>query len=203
MNLHEALTQIAEIRQQVAQTETFRGYRAGPVAFSGLLACFAACLQAWLLDDPTAQFASYLTLWIAAAGVSLGVTGAVMVVHCRQSESPLTIPSAKLAVEQFLPSLAAGALLTWTIVERSAESVWMLPGLWSMLFGLGVFASYRLLPKPTFFVGVYYLLAGAVVLALGQGRQALAPWTMAVPFGAGQLFAAAVLYWTLERPHGD
>ena len=42
MDLHEALTQISEIRQQVARTETFRGYRAAPVAFSALIACVAA-----------------------------------------------------------------------------------------------------------------------------------------------------------------
>ena len=35
MELREALTQITEIRLQLARTEVFRGYRAMPVAFSG------------------------------------------------------------------------------------------------------------------------------------------------------------------------
>src|SRR5437870_2077578 len=39
MDLQEALSQISEIRQQVARSETFRGYRAAPVAFSGVVAC--------------------------------------------------------------------------------------------------------------------------------------------------------------------
>ena len=34
MELREALSQIAEIRLQMARTETFRGYRAVPVALS-------------------------------------------------------------------------------------------------------------------------------------------------------------------------
>jgi hypothetical protein len=203
MNLHEALAQIAEIRQQVARTETFRGYRAAPVAFSGTLAILAAVVQAWWLDDPVAGIAPYLTLWIFAAVVSLVVTGAAMVLYCRRSDSPLSVPSAKLAVEQFTPSLLAGVALTWAIVARAPEAVWMLPGLWSIVFALGIFASYRLLPKPTFLVGVYYLLAGVGCLSLAQGPHALSPWAMAIPFGIGQLFAAAVLYWTLERPHGD
>ena len=47
MELREALTQISEIRQRVAQAEVFRGYRAVPVAFSGLLALATACVQIW------------------------------------------------------------------------------------------------------------------------------------------------------------
>lgn len=203
MNLHEALAQIAEIRQQVARTETFRGYRSGPVAFSGMLAILAAGLQAWWIDDPIASMAQYLTLWISAAAISLVVTGVAMVLYCRRSDSPLSVPSAKLAVEQFTPSLLAGVALTWAIVARASEAIWMLPGLWSVVFALGIFASYRLLPKPTFLVGLYYLLAGVCCLAIAQGPHALSPWAMAVPFGLGQLFAAAVLYWTLERPYGD
>ena len=35
MELREALTQITEIRLQMARTEVFRGYRALPAAFSG------------------------------------------------------------------------------------------------------------------------------------------------------------------------
>jgi hypothetical protein len=34
---------------------------------------------------------------------------------------------------------------------------------------------------------------------MAQGPAALSPWAMGVPFGLGQLFAAGVLYWTLER----
>ena len=38
MELREALTQITEIRLQMARTEVFRGYRAVPAAFSGAVA---------------------------------------------------------------------------------------------------------------------------------------------------------------------
>jgi hypothetical protein len=77
----------------------------------------------------------------------------------------------------------------------------MLPGLWCVLFSLGVFASYRLLPASVFWVGVYYLLCGVGNLWWGQGDNALAPWLMGVSFGGGQLLSAAILYWKLERKH--
>src|SRR5215469_6784109 len=64
MELREALTQITEIRLQLARTEVFRGYRAMPVAFSGAVALVAAVIQAVTITDPQAQIGGYLALWI-------------------------------------------------------------------------------------------------------------------------------------------
>ena len=83
------------------------------------------------------------------------------------------------------------------------ESAWLLPGLWQVFFSQGVFASCRLLPRPAFAVGVFYLAAGIATLLFARGAFALSPWAMALPFGLGQLLAAAVLYWTLERTDGQ
>ena len=81
------------------------------------------------------------------------------------------------------------------------DALWLLPGIWQILFSLGIFASYRLLPRATFGVALFYLVAGVVCLATARGNGALSPWAMGIPFGFGQLYAAAVLYWTLERGH--
>ena len=75
----------------------------------------------------------------------------------------------------------------------------MLPGLWQIMYALGIFASCRLLPRPTFWVAVFYLATGLAVLALANGESALSPWSMGLPFGVGQVLAALVLYCTLER----
>jgi len=79
----------------------------------------------------------------------------------------------------------------------------MLPGLWAILFGLGVFASSQLLPRPTFWIGVHYLASGTICLVLGGGAAALSPWMMAGTFGLGQLLAALILYYTLERGYEE
>src|SRR3954454_19403803 len=144
MDLQEALSQISEIRQQVARTETFRGYRAAPVAFSGVLACLAAGFQQTLIPAPNETPAAYLGLWVGAALLSMFVTGLVMIWHCKQSPSSLTRPNTILAVGQFLPSVVAGGLVTFVLFERVQDGLWMLPGLWSIFFSLGIFASYRL-----------------------------------------------------------
>ena len=176
MDLREALTQIAVIRQQVARTETFRGYRALPVALSGGLAWLAGGLQPWLVPSPAEDLPRYLATWLSAACASLIVTGAAMIWHARQSASPLARSLTMLAVLQFLPALVAGGLVTLVLVRFAPENAWLLPGLWAILFSLGIFASHRLLPPATFWIGAWYLGAGLICIALAQGEQALSPW---------------------------
>ena len=202
MELRDALTQITEIRLQLARTEVFRGYRAMPVAFSGIVALLAAGIQAATIADPTTQVGPYLALWIGAAVISAMAAGMEMVVRARNASSALTRELTWLALEQFCPCLLAGALLTIVFVRTAPSNLWMLPGLWQVVYSLGIFASCRLLPRATFWVAVFYLGTGLAVLALGNGASALSPWAMGFPFGAGQLLAAAVLYSTLERDHG-
>ena len=203
MELHEALAQIAEIRQQMARTEVFRGYRAVPVAFSGLLAIGAALYQSWWIRDPIADLPTYLALWVGAAVLSAIAAGLGMAWRARHAPpSSWSREITTMAVEQFAPSVVAGGLVTIALVRTAEECLWMLPGLWSILFGLGIFASKRLLPRATTAVAVFYLMAGLACLELARGPHALSPWAMGIPFGVGQFLAAAVLYGTLERQDG-
>jgi hypothetical protein len=203
MELREALTQIAEIRQQMARTEMFRGYRALPVAGTGLLAMAAALIQSFWVSEPQSQLSAYLALWFGAAGLSLAICVLAMVLRHRYLSSALQREIAWLAVEQFVPALAAGGLVTVAIVLSAPQSLWLLPGLWQVFFSLGIFASYRLLPRATLGVAFFYLASGSLSLVLARGEWALSPWVMGVPFGVGQLLVAAVLYWNLERTHGS
>ena len=201
MELREALTQISEIRRQVARTELFRGYRALPVAFSGVTALLVAVFQHVWLPDPAQHLSTYLALWIGAALISVLATGMEMTLYYRRCGASLAWQTTWLAVSQFLPCLAAGGLLTFVVAAHAPENLWMLPGLWAILFSLGVFASHRLLPKTTFWVGLFYMISGTLCLTLREA--ALSPWAMGLPFGIGQLLAAGVLYWTLERTDGE
>ena len=66
----------------------------------------------------------------------------------------------QMAVEQFLPSVAAGTIMTLLLVRSVPSVLWMLPGLWQIIFSLGVFASCRFLSRAMVAVGVWYLSAG-------------------------------------------
>jgi len=201
MELREALTQITEIRLQMARTEVFRGYRAVPAAFSGAVAVAAATVQMLAVPDPVSQINVYLGLWIGAAAAS-GLSAALeMMGRARDVRLPLKRELTYLAIEQFCPCLVAGALVTMVVVRTAPDCIWILPGLWQVLYSLGIFASCRLLPRPIFGVAIFYLFSGLVTLTLSRGEHALDPWAMGLPFSIGQFLAAAVLYRTLERDH--
>jgi hypothetical protein len=199
VELREALVQIAEIRQQMAKVDVFRGYRSAPVAFSGAVALTAALVQPLLVSVPSEQPAIYLSLWIVAAGVSMAGVALEMTWRLNLVRDRTHFVVAQLAVEQFLPSIIAGALATTVIARYVPQYFALLPGLWQLFFGLGIFASARLLPKPIFLIGAFYFACGVVVLMLSGSAAALSPWSMGLPFGIGQLLAAGILYWTLER----
>jgi hypothetical protein len=202
MDLREAMSQIAEIRQQMARTELFRGYRSVPVAFSGVLAGVAAIAQGVWIPEPMRDVPSYLMLWVGVAAIGLSAAAVEMALRARH-DPRWAREHTWLAVEQFLPCVLAGGLTTLVLVRSSESVVWVLPGLWSIFFSLGIFASRRLLPRATIGVAFYYLLAGLASLSLARGESALTPWAMGLSFGGGQLLAALVLYRTLERDHGN
>jgi hypothetical protein len=192
MELHEALAQIADIRRQIVRTEKFRGYRAAPLASGGVLALAVAALQPLVIADPERELARYLTLWVAVAATA----GGLMIADIwrrRRIEDHRRGMLTRLAGEQFAPCVVAGGLMTFAIAARVPQIAWLLPGLWALVFSLGVFASCRLLPKGAVAVGAWYLLWGCLLVALGPERGGLRPWTMAVAFGCGQLLTAVAL----------
>ena len=91
--------------------------------------------------------------------------------------------------------------MTVFIATRTPELIWLLPGVWSILCSLGLFASGGLLPKPIYLVACYYLSAGVYALMYDHSHETFSSWTMIVTFGIGQLLVAGVLYWCLERKH--
>jgi len=203
MQLDDALRQISDIRQHMARSAVFRGYRSITVGFTGVAGIAAAAIQNHLVGSPETELGRYLALWVGVAAVSLIVAGSEMYWRVRRAGPGLAREHTLLAVEQFLPCVLVGALLTFCIYRSAPHVAWMLPGLWSLIFALGIFASYRLLPRPVFLVGSYYTLCGCACLMLGRGEHALSPWLMGISFGGGQLLGAAILYWTLERTDGS
>ena len=193
VDLHKALGEIHSIRGQVARAAEFHGYGPATLAFTGALALLAATAQAHWLRSPGREVALYLAIWVATATVSLVVITVETVTRTCRVHAGLALEMIHVAVERFLPAIVAGLLLTVVLLRFAPNSLWMLPGLWQVLFSMGVFASCAFLPRPMFAVGVWYLVAGLICLSLGSGGRTFSPWAMGVPFGIGQLLVAAVL----------
>jgi hypothetical protein len=203
MELHEALRQIDAIRAQVASTETFHGYRAATVAGTGVLALMVAALQPLVVPDPAGEVDRYLALWIAVAAVSATIVALELTWRWLRTDSPLARGQTLRAVEQFAPCLVAGAAATWALARHVPEAAAALPGVWAILFSLGVFASWRQLTPLALGVAGYYLVAGTLCIVLARDEYAFSSWGMALTFGVGQLLSASALYWGLEGQYGE
>jgi hypothetical protein len=194
-DLYKALGDISSIRRQMASTTEFRGYGPATLATTGLFAILAAAAQALWLPNPIHHISAYLGVWVSTAVFSAALTGVQMYARARRIHSGLSNEMLRMAVEQFLPSVAAGLLVTLVLLRYVPFATWMLPGVWQVIFSLGIFSSCRFLPRPMIAAGAWYLLTGLSCLAMG-GNRALSPWTMGISYGAGQLLVAAILLFS-------
>ncbi len=197
--LRQALDDINTIRSQVARGTQFRGYGPVSVASSGILALAVAAGQTHWAQSSEHNLKLFLIIWIATAAVAVLLSALETVFRVRRVHSGLAWEMIQAAVEQFLPCVVVGLLLTVVLIRIAPQDDWMLPGLWAVFFSLGVFASCRFLPRQMFAVGAWYLGAGLVSLLIAAGHHALLPWAMGISFGIGQLLVAAVLHFGFEE----
>ena len=194
-DLDKALADILAIRSQIAAGTAFRGYGPATIAATSGIALLTAILQFLWLNDPSGQPIAFFVGWAAAALLSAALIWIEMLARSRRHHSGLADAMIQQAVEQFLPAGVAGLLLAIMLWKFAPETLWMVPGLWQVLVSLGVFASVRSLPRSIAFGGAWYFLSGFTVLLLASQNHLLSPWTMGLPFAAGQLLMAALLYF--------
>src|SRR6202521_6395705 len=167
-DLDKALADILTIRSQIAAGTAFRGYGPATVAATGGLALLTALFQFLWLDDPTSHPLAFFSGWAATALLSGALIWIEMQARSRRHHSGLADAMIHQAVEQFLPAGAAGVLLAAMLWKFAPETLWMLPGLWQLLVGLGIFASARSLPGSVRLVGAWYFVAGFAVVMLAS-----------------------------------
>ena len=197
--LRQALAQINAIRTQVARETQFRGYGPLSTAASGVLAILVAGGQSLWLRPYERDVSVFLLVWVVTAVLAGSLCAWETLTRTRKVHFGFCKEMIQAAIEQIVPALVVGLMLTVVLVQTAPQVFWMLPGLWALAFSLGVFASCRFLPRPMFAAGLWYLVAGLACLTLESGTRELSPWSMGVPFGIGQLLVAAVLKYDAAR----
>lgn len=197
VHVSRALEQIDQIHQQLAKSEVYRGYRPVPVACSGVAGLIAAAVQPRALgwNDPI----DFVLYWTGVATICALIASSEIVHNYVIRESSTERRRTRRVTAQFLPALVAGAIVSGTFVRLNPALIAALPGLWSLFFGLGIFASRPYLPRASGWVALFYFTAGVVLLWLCPTGATHSPWSVGGTFGVGQLLAALVLYWNRKR----
>lgn len=198
IELQRAISQLSDIHAQISRTEMYRGFRAAHVAATGAVAFLAALLQPWLVDLATPEGrVHFVAYWVAIAAFNLLATLGLLLHAYLYRETPLERQKSRYMLMQLAPALLAGAMLTALVLAQAELNfVQYLPGLWSLVFALGVFACRPYLPTATFWLGCYYLCVAGLLLL--YSAHSLQPWAMGCSFGVGQLLAAGILYRDIE-----
>jgi hypothetical protein len=197
-DINQALVEIRSIRRQVAQTTEFRGYGPATLFVTAVIAVAAGVFQGHWMPEPAAHPAQYVVLWLVTAVFCASLIASQMLARANRIHSSMAEEMVRMAVAQFLPAAIAGAVLPFVLLHVTESVFWMLPGLWQILFSLGVFACYRGLPRMMLLAGAWFLLTGLGCLALGDAR-ALSPMTMSAAYGIGMTLVAAIHYHSSRK----
>ena len=197
MRVQDALEQLDFIHEHLTRTEVYRGIRVPGVALVGVTGILAAAIQSDISDaqNPTV----FVVYWLVVALIG-GLLGGATAAHAYAwVEDTFARQRTRQVFAQFTPCLFAGGILTATCLRAGSELIPYLPGLWAVIFGLGLISARPYLPRGIGLVGFSYILAGAVLFARARTISELSGWTVGGVFGAGHLITAWVFWRDRSR----
>jgi hypothetical protein len=194
MDLQQALSDLAEVRDRLAHVQRFEGY-SGPAAFvSGAVALVAGYVQFKLAPLPATPQAQhvYVTIWMSCLAVALALNYGAVVAWMLKHRGPGAQSQFRTAARSIAPSVVLGGALTVALLDHAAYA--LLPGTWFALYALGLFASRGAIPPATLPVIFAFSALALVFLVTRFSAYSLAWWVMPLGFGLGQI-AIGTLIW--------
>ncbi|HTR79563.1 MAG TPA: hypothetical protein VMH39_15700 [Gemmatimonadaceae bacterium] len=149
------------IRETMERAGTFTTLSGWGEVVIGVTATAAALVAA-----RQTQALVWLAIWLGEAGIATGISVAFMAVKTHAAGMPLISGPVRKLILSFLPPILAGGVLTTVLYQSRLLS--LLPGVWMLLYGVGVVTvgtfSVRLVPV----MGAAFMAVGTLAL-LGPG----------------------------------
>lgn len=171
------------IRRTMESASTYTAVSGWGLIASGL-AGLIACWIAWLREVP-----ADLRIWIPAAVFSVAAASLANAIKARRIAVPVWSGVLRRVFWVVVPVLVAGALLTFALVDQGAMQ--LLPGTWLALYGAGVAAGGTFSVRAIRWMGVLFLVFGAVALAWPQYGLIM----LGVGFGGLHIAAGLDIMW--------
>ncbi|MEO6068338.1 MAG: hypothetical protein ABIQ41_10215 [Gemmatimonadales bacterium] len=197
--LHDrAIQDLSFIRRTMEGAASFTDVPGWGLALIGVTALGAA---AWASVQPTAI--RWLAVWLAEAvlGATLGSVLMLRKMRRRAGSGPMiSIPARKFLLG-FWPAIIAGAILTISLADRGgmweqgSRAPQVLPGLWLLLYGVGVITAGAFSVRAVPLMGVGFMVLGAIALLAPAIRGDL---LLAAGFGGLQIIFGVLI----ARRHG-
>ncbi|GAC1653166.1 MAG: hypothetical protein NVS4B3_15980 [Gemmatimonadaceae bacterium] len=180
-----AMDNLRFIRETMERAGSFTAISGWGEVIIGLTALAAA----WVAQGAPAG-RQWMLIWLAEAGLSIGIALTAMSIKLRAAREPLVSGPAQKFALSFTPPMVVGAALT--VVLYQAGLVTLLPGVWMLVYGAAVVTA------GTFSVRIVPVMGGAFML-LGATALALPPaWgnaVMAAGFGGVHVVFGGYIAW--------
>jgi hypothetical protein len=194
-DIERAISEISDIRSQLAASTRFHGYAPEAVAVIGLVSLGVMLAQiAWpaVLAANSAQIALVWGIVLLAGALTVAVEA---ISRSRRQHAGMAGAMLRGAMRVAAPVVLLGGIVGGCVLAFAPQTAWLLPGFWQMLAGIVAFASYTTMPRGIVWPGVWYLVCGALVM-IGAGlRQDITPLMAGGPLVPGHLAIA----WLLHR----
>lgn len=191
--LHDrALQDLSFIRRTMEGASSFTDVPGWGLVSTGVVALGAALLAD---RQPTAE--RWLTIWLAAAVLAVSLGGIAMLRKMRrrvrtEGAQLISVPARRFLLG-FWPAVLAGAALTVALVDPFLPGIdahvmaRILPGLWLLLYGVGVATAGAHSVRPVPLMGIAFIALGIVALFVpaldGDLMMALGFGVLQVGFG--------------------
>lgn len=172
--LHDrAMANLRYIRETMERAGAFTAVPGWGGMLIGATAVGTAALAA---RQPTPG--RWLAAWLVEAVVAVGIALVAMAVKSRRAGTRLFSGVGRKFVFSFLPPVLAGAMLTVALVQAGAAD--LLPGVWLLLYGVGVVTAGAYSVRAVPIMGACLIAVGTVALF---SPPAWGDWYMAAGFG--------------------
>ena len=192
-DIDDALSQIAQIKAQLAVSTRFQGFAPEVLVIGGAV-CAGAMLAQIIWP---ARFAgsdlAFVKFWaVVFAGVAVMLT-VEAVPRSRRRHGAAADTMLTTTLRLLLPFTAAQAVIALVICIYAPGSIWLVPGLWQIVTALAAFSAVPHLPRAIAWAAGWFFACGTLVLAVAGARRGLSPWMMGGPFALGYALIGVIL----------
>ena len=201
INTDEAIEKISEIYHHLSKAGIYRGYKPIVVAISGIIGIIASIIQPFFINNYFSI--NFVLYWISIAALNLTLCTLVILYQYFFKENFHEKQKTICIMIQFIPMVIAGAIITLFFIPNDKLTLPLLPGIWAIIFSLGIFNVRPHLTNLTLIPAFYYLLCSIMLFWLKFYNINLLSFGMGITFGFGQLISALTLYRSIEKKSNE
>lgn len=182
-----ALEQLKTIHEQLSKTSVYSGYKPIILCSIGVISLLLGFLQYRFWG-----YVNYIYPWLIMGCVIPTLLFVKMFIDYMGTSSSVERSKIKNVFLQFFPGLLT-CILIFYIFHFHIGLTNIIPGLWTINFGLILVSLSQLFNRNIRVMGYYYLLGGVAILYLSNGEPQLFLTAFSIVFALGHFITAFIL----------